>query len=168
MNDRITTTAHGDAPLSAAHTPDARVAALWATEADDQLIARTMTIARPIEEVLALLQRPDMLARAIDGGEPGGLVIEQTSGSIVTWHTPPQDEERHSGRIELRPAPAGRGTEITVTLTTEARGPLTRAMEKLTGKDPRIHARRTLRRFKQLLETGEMATSEPGRAAPRS
>ena len=70
MNDRITTTAHGDAPLSAAHTPDARVAALWATEADDQLIARTMTIARPIEEVLALLQRPDMLARAIDGGEP--------------------------------------------------------------------------------------------------
>jgi len=39
---------------------------------------------------------------------------------------------------------------------------------KLFQKEPKIQARRDLRRFKQLMETGEIATSEPPFAAPRA
>ena len=39
---------------------------------------------------------------------------------------------------------------------------------KVMQREPRIQARRDLRRFKQLMETGEVSTSRAPDAAPRS
>ena len=41
------------------------------------------------------------------------------------------------------------------------------AVAKIFQREPAIQIRRELRRFKQLMETGEIATSEPPSAAPR-
>jgi uncharacterized membrane protein len=172
MAERLSNTAHGDAPLSAAHHPDARASALWATEEDDELIARTMTINRSIEDLMDFIRQPAnltlLLGEAIGETEAGALVIEEEGPSAVIWHAGPQQQRRSSGRIALSRAPAGRGTEATVTIATEARGAISRAVDKLTQDDPRIQSRRALRRFKQLMETGEIATTEPGAAAPRA
>ncbi len=47
-------------------------------------------------------------------------------------------------------------------------GKLGTLIAKLFQREPELQARRDLRRFKQLMETGEIATSEPPAAAPRA
>ena len=42
-----------------------------------------------------------------------------------------------------------------------------KAIAKLFQKEPKIQARRDLRRFKQLMEAGEISTAKPQDAAPR-
>jgi uncharacterized membrane protein len=55
-------------------------------------------------------------------------------------------------------APGDRGTEIH--LEVDAGGKLGGVARKLTGSDPRAKAMDGLRRFKQVVETGEIARSE--------
>jgi uncharacterized membrane protein len=47
-------------------------------------------------------------------------------------------------------------------------GTLGKVIAKLFQREPNIQARQDLRRFKQLMETGEIPTSEPQAAAPRA
>jgi uncharacterized membrane protein len=47
-------------------------------------------------------------------------------------------------------------------------GTLGKVIAKLFQREPNIQARRDLRRFKQLMETGEIPTSQPQAAAPRT
>ena len=53
-----------------------------------------------------------------------------------------------------------------------ASSPMPGAVGKLVAKvmqrEPRVQARRELRRFKQLMETGEVSTSKAPEAAPRA
>jgi thioredoxin-like negative regulator of GroEL len=61
-------------------------------------------------------------------------------------------------------APGDRGTEIHVELAKSApAGKLGEAVQKVLGTEPLAKAKDDLRRFKQLLETGEVTRSE---AAP--
>ena len=64
--------------------------------------------------------------------------------------------------VSFRDAPGDRGTEVY--LEVDAPGKLGGIAGKLKGSDPRAKAMDDLRRFKQLVETGEIARSE---AAPR-
>jgi hypothetical protein len=63
--------------------------------------------------------------------------------------------------VEFKPAPGDRGTEIHVTLRANPPGgKLGEAAAKLTGAFPRAKAKDELRRFKQRVETGEVARSD--------
>jgi uncharacterized membrane protein len=63
--------------------------------------------------------------------------------------------------VQLRPAPGARGTEVRVDLQHPRRGSaVTSAIRRLLGQDPSSQIRYDLQRFKQLLETGEMAISD--------
>jgi hypothetical protein len=137
MSERINDTAHRDAPLSAAYHPDATAAGVHAEAHDDELTGRTVTINRPVDEVRASIQDPD------------------------------SQLGRFAGRLEIREAPAGRGTEVSITFAQEHRSLVGKAVDLVTGHDPALEVRRELRRLKQLLEAGEIATAEPGPAAPR-
>lgn len=174
-SERSSSTHHGDAPLSAARAPDARAMDVGATEADDELIARTVTINRPLNEVRDFLgQESNLLRITADGDEEplwDTLTIEadgQRRLVSMSMRSPDEGNPDAHGHVMLRPAPAGRGTEVTIAMATEARGFIERGVDRLTGADPRLRSRRALRRLKQLLETGEIATSAPGRAAPRA
>jgi len=64
-------------------------------------------------------------------------------------------------QVEFRPAPGDRGTEIHVTLSASLPGgKLGEAAAKLTGVLPRAKVKDELRRFKQRVETGEVARSD--------
>jgi hypothetical protein len=102
-----------------------------------------------------------------EDADDSSITVEDDSDDGINWRAVSSGGRESRGRIELRDAPAGRGTEITATIALESRNALRKAYDKLTQHDPRIRSRRALRRLKQLLETGEIATSEPGRAAPR-
>jgi uncharacterized membrane protein len=65
------------------------------------------------------------------------------------------------GEVTFRDAPAGRGTEVTVAMSNEIPlGAVGRTVAKLLGDDPDQQARDALRRLKQVLEAGEIATTE--------
>jgi uncharacterized membrane protein len=67
---------------------------------------------------------------------------------------------RHAGVVRFEPAAGGRGTTVTVEL--EYRPPggaLTAAAAKLIGYAPEQQLQEDLRRFKQLMETGQIAVA---------
>ncbi|MFB9236016.1 cyclase [Plantactinospora siamensis] len=60
------------------------------------------------------------------------------------------------GRVELTPAPGGRGTEIRAELRYRATGPLRRTLGLIRGDEPDLRLRDTLRRVKSLIECGQL------------
>ncbi|TVT13559.1 SRPBCC family protein, partial [Amycolatopsis rhizosphaerae] len=81
----------------------------------------------------------------------------------ISWRSVGETQVRHSGRVDFRPAPGGRGTEVRVHLIYEPPGGrLGARIAKLFGEAPDQQLRDDLRRFKQVLETGEVVRSESG------
>jgi uncharacterized membrane protein len=69
--------------------------------------------------------------------------------------------ESSDAEVRFVPAPGDRGTEIHVTLDKSApAGKLGEAVQKLLGTEPHAKMMDDLRRFKQHVETGEIARSE--------
>jgi uncharacterized membrane protein len=65
-----------------------------------------------------------------------------------------------SGSVRFQPAPGNRGTELIVDLTYRPpAGVVGAGIARLLGRDPASQIREDIRRFKQLIETGEIATS---------
>jgi uncharacterized membrane protein len=63
--------------------------------------------------------------------------------------------------VEFRQAPGGRGSEVRVELEYLPRGgPVGRALGRLIGGDPTGQIRQDLRRFKQIVETGDVVVSD--------
>lgn len=63
--------------------------------------------------------------------------------------------------VEFRQAPGRRGTEVRVEIEYVPRGgPVGRALARLIGGDPTGQIRQDLRRFKQIIETGEVVISD--------
>ena len=64
----------------------------------------------------------------------------------------------NSGRVTFRDA-GTRGTVMTATIAYDPPGgAIGKIIAKMFQREPAIQARRDLRRFKQLMETGEIAT----------
>jgi uncharacterized membrane protein len=194
MTKPISRTTHDDAPITAARKP-AKVGDTTPgidAPADYELIGRSVTINRPRQELyefwrdfrnLASFMENIQSVTVIDPtrshwvvSAPAGQTVEWDSvvnedipGEAISWSSTPDSDVKHTGRVEFRDAHGGRGTTITATILYDAPGgKLGKLIAKLFQKEPRIQARRDLRRFKQLMETGEISTSEPPAAAPRA
>ncbi len=95
-------------------------------------------------------------------------VIADDPGRMFTWKTLPGAMVPHAGTVKFEPATGGRGTVVTVELNYEAPGGIFgEAAAKMVGSDPNSVSRENLRRFKQLMETGEIATIQ-GQASGRA
>lgn len=182
-----------DAPLTAAvHQRDvAHEAAKDRGWHEAALVGRTVTINRPREELYAFWRDFRNLAAFMENVEsvtpgddrishwvvkaPAGRTVEWDSvltedipGQVLAWESVEGADIKNTGRIEFRDNPAGRGTEVTATIVYDPpAGDLGKLIAKLFQKEPKIQARRELRRFKQLMETGEISTAEAPDAAPR-
>lgn len=107
---------------------------------------------------------------------PGGTdieleteVTEDRPGEYIAWRSTEQSDIDHEGWVEFRDNAFGRGTEVRVMISYDPpAGAVGKLVAKVMQREPRIQARRELRRFKQLMETGEVATSQAPHAAPRS
>ena len=107
---------------------------------------------------------------------PGGKDIELTSeitedrpGERLAWTSSEGSGIDHEGWIAFRDNPFGRGTEVRLFISYDPPGGVIgKVVAKVMQREPRIQARRELRRFKQLMETGEISTSKAPDAAPRA
>lgn len=85
-------------------------------------------------------------------------VTEEEAGRMVAWTSEPGADVENSGRVEFRDAGA-RGTVVTATIVYDPpMGVIGKIIAKMFQREPAIQARRDLNRFKQLMETGEIAT----------
>ncbi len=85
------------------------------------------------------------------------------------WRTLAGSEIEHAGAVHFVPGIGGRGTRVQVDLSYVA--PLGRAgarLAKLFGEEPSQQVAEDLRRFKQLIETGEIPTTVGQPAGRRS
>ncbi len=194
MADTIDRGLADDAPLATSKRTgaavDAATDALIQKPADgnaDTLIGRTVTINRPRAELYAYWRDFANLAAFMDNVErvealspersrwvvkaPGGKTVEWVSriteeeeGRLIAWASEEGAEVPNSGRIEFRDA-GDRGTVVTATILYDPpAGTIGKLIAKMFQREPAIQARRDLRRFKQLMETGEIATGARTRA----
>jgi uncharacterized membrane protein len=99
---------------------------------------------------------------------PGGATVEWDAevtedepDRLLAWRSVEGADVPNAGVVRFGPAPGGRGTEVRVELTYQPpAGRLGDTVARLLGEQPRQQVTDDLRRFKQILETGEVVRSE--------
>jgi uncharacterized membrane protein len=82
-------------------------------------------------------------------------------GRRISWKSLPGADIDNSGTVHFAPAPGHRGTEVRVDLHYDVPGGrLGRMVAKLFGEEPEQQVRDDLRRFKQVIETGDIVRSD--------
>ena len=176
---------HDDAPLTTSKDGDAveKLADRVPDVEGRALSGITVTINCPREELFAYWRDFANLATFMDNVEridvrdatlshwvvraPAGRHVEwdarvtgEEQGRFIAWASEPGADVANSGRVDFRDATGGRGTAVTATIAYEPpAGFIGKVVAKMFQREPAIQARRDLRRFKQLMETGEIATS---------
>jgi uncharacterized membrane protein len=88
-------------------------------------------------------------------------IVEDRPGELIAWRSIEGADLPNAGTVRFARAPGGRGTEIHLELEYDPPvGRLGAQLAKLFGKDPGQQIERDLRRFKQVLETGEVVHSD--------
>ncbi len=150
---------------------------------ESTVVGRSVTIAKPRQELYAywrdfknlasFMENVDEVA-VVDGRKsrwtiraPGetdidfvSTIVDDRPGEEIAWESEEGAPVRNSGRVTFTDAPANRGTIVDLTIAYDPPGgALGQMIAKLFQREPHIQARRDLKRFKQLIETGEIATS---------
>ena len=150
---------------------------------DEGLVGRTVTINRPRDEIYAawrdftrfpIFMENVETVEDLGGGRskwrikaPLGSTVELVTsitedrqGEAIAWKSDPESEIQTDGRVEFFEVAPKRGTGVRLTLRYDPPAGLPgRAIAKLLQREPNVQARRDLRRFKMLMETGEIATN---------
>ena len=147
------------------------------------LVGRTITINRPRAELFAFwsdfsnlprfMQSLDSISVCGDVARwkiaaPMGRCVHMETrmttnveNEVLAWASTDNSAIKAAGKVTFRDAPAGRGTELEAELSyVPPMGEIGRLIGKLFQTDPLIQGRRELRRFKMLMETGEIATNK--------
>ena len=96
-------------------------------------------------------------------------VIEEVPGERISWRSTEGADIENSGRVDFTSAPGDQGTEVHVTIRYDMpAGALGKAVARYFGEDPRQHLDDDLRRFKQVVETGEIARSDGAPSGKKS
>jgi uncharacterized membrane protein len=145
----------------------------------DGRAVRRITIQRQASEVYRAFRELPNLPRYIHhlvsvedegGGKsrwtaqlPGGRrigwrveITEEREGELFAWRSVPGAPLETRGSLQLQGAPPGRGTEVTVTI--DMRPALGKPFGRVLARVVSLHLNEDLRRFKQWVETGEIAT----------
>jgi len=180
----LMTMATDDAPPTTSKLSEERASGIAAVSQSrrDDLIGRSVTINRSRDELFAYwrdfsnlpsfmdnVERIDILSNTTShwvvkapAGRPvewDAAITEEKPGELIAWTSAEDADVPNSGRIEFRDA-GDRGTVVTATIAYDPpAGVVGKVIAKLFQREPAIQARRDLRRFKQLMETGEVATA---------
>lgn len=88
-------------------------------------------------------------------------IVEDCSGELISWRSTKGVLAGNRGFVSFSDAPGGRGTEVRVRLIYDPPGGRAGlALARLLGEHPEQQVRDDLRRFKQVMETGEVVRSE--------
>jgi uncharacterized membrane protein len=147
-------------------------------------IQEALTVNRPIAEVYGFwrnFQNFPSFMRHLESVEllddrrsrwrataPAGFTVEWDAEMIgdrsdewIAWRSLEGSDVQHSGSVRFEHAPGARGTEVYVELQyAPPAGRLGRNVARLFGEEPEQQIRDDLRRFKQIMETGEIPLSD--------
>jgi uncharacterized membrane protein len=99
---------------------------------------------------------------------PGGFkvewdaeIVDDRPNELIAWRALDGSDVDHSGSVRFESAPGGRGTIVRVEMRYMPPGGRIGALfAKIFGEEPERHVQEALRRFKQLMETGEVVRSD--------
>lgn len=125
-----------------------------------------------VEDFPRFMENVERVERTGDRSEwtvkaPGGKTVklvnrvtETVAGESISWQSEADSDIANSGKVSFEDAPAGRGTYVSLVMSYDPPGgTLGRIAAKVLQREPAIQARRDLRRFKQMIETGEVTTN---------
>ena len=148
-------------------------------------VTKAITINRPVDEVYAFWRDFENLPRfmyhlemvdtidsrrshwtakgpADSSVEWDAEIVEDTPNELISWRSIGTETEiRNSGVVRFVKAPGDRGTEVIVTTEYDLPGGKLGALfAKLFGEEPSQQIGEDLRRFKQVMEVGEVVRSD--------
>jgi len=160
-----------------------RGAAAKDVQGGETFVGKTVTVGKPRQELYEIWKDftrfPDFMENVLSvdqlgGGRsrwliagPAGKEVELVSRIVaddpsrrIAWESEEGSDVDSSGLIEFDDAPPERGTYVRFLMSYDPPGgAIGRGIAKLLQREPTIEARRDLRRFKQLMETGEVSTN---------
>lgn len=157
------------------------------------LVGRTVTIARPRQELFdhwldfgnlaGFMENVVKVRSTGDCGRcvwtiraPAGRtvdveteIVREQPGELIAWRSVPGSQIATEGEVTFTDAPGERGTRVAVNISYKPPGgEIGRVLAKLFQREPEIQARHDLKRFKMLMETGEIATSARRKSETRA
>jgi uncharacterized membrane protein len=147
-------------------------------------LAAVITVGKPIDEVYAYWKDPENFSRFMNQIEsvritsgrrshwrvkgPAGLTVEwdaevltDVPNETISWHSVDSSEVDNTGTVRFRRAAGDRGTEVQLEVTYKPKGgPLGQKLAKFFAAVPKTQLMNDLRRFKQIMETGEIVKSD--------
>jgi len=88
-------------------------------------------------------------------------IINEKENELIAWRSVDGSEVDTAGSVHFRELPNGRGTEMRVSLKYDAHAAqLADPIARMLGTSPQQQIHEDLQRFKQVMETGEVATVE--------
>ena len=122
---------------------------------------------RVLKGVESITSRSDGVYHWIVKGPAGAKyewdaeIYNEIEDELIAWRTINGADVANAGSIRFERAPDDRGTYVKVTVNyNPTAGKIGQLLAKLTGKEPEQLIEQNLRRLKQFLETGEIATIE--------
>ena len=152
-------------------------------QGDQTFVGKTVTIGKPRQEIYDIWKdftrfpsfmenvrrvkrlddrRSEWLIKGPAGSDVKivSRLVEDVPGSKLAWESEEGSDVDTAGVIEFEDAPPGRGTYVRFLMSYDPPGgAIGRGIAKLLQREPTLQARRDLRRFKQLLETGEVSVN---------
>jgi uncharacterized membrane protein len=152
-------------------------------------VEECVRINRPVLEVFRFWRNFENLPRFMDHLEsvtvtddthshwvakgPAGTRVEwdavihnEVDDELIAWRSLPGSEVNNAGSVHFTPTPDGTGTDVRVVLSYEPpAGKLGAAVAKLLGEEPSKQVADDLRRFKQVLDSGDVIPGSRAHAA---
>jgi uncharacterized membrane protein len=145
-------------------------------------IEKSVTVDKPAEELYRFWRNFENLPRFMKHLEsvqtqndtshwvvkaPAGKTVEwdaeihnEVENELIAWRSLENAEINNAGSVSFRRAPGERRTEVKVVINYEPPGGILGAkIAKLWGEEPELQLEDSLRSFKQLMETGEIAST---------
>ena len=147
-------------------------------------IVKTCTIRKParelytfwrlLENLTTVIKHPVSITRISETEShwsvtgPGGhqvdwdaVVINDEPDRLLAWRSQPGADVPNAGTVRFETAPGDEGTEVKVQIEYDPPGgKLAALLAKVTGEEPGQQVADMLRRFKALMEAGEIPTTE--------
>lgn len=118
-------------------------------------VEKVMTINRPIENFAHFQQDFD----STDQGPAARTTLQEIPKTWDAWRTLKDTVVAYGGHVSFEQAPDGRGTQVRISLSyTPPVGKVGNTVNKLLGKSPKWQVTEDLRRFKAMMEAGEVPT----------
>ena len=170
-------------PSIDSHRTDVTSTAATVNGREARRIVRTISILRPRAELYAFWHEFEQLPQFMEhlvsvtrtssttshwkAKAPAGETVEWDAelvndipDELIAWKSVGDTKAPNAGSVTFADAPTGRGTIVKVTMEYEPpAGAIGAFIAALFGENPDRQVREDLRRFKQLMETGDVTTS---------